>query len=136
MALADLRALELPAGERCVLCLWSVISLQPQAFALLADWGFRYESQIVWDKGTIGPGVYVRNQHELLLIAFKGASQPPDPLERPPSVIRAKRGRHSEKPAIFAEWLERMYPSLSKLELFARGKPRPGWSAWGNEVVA
>jgi N6-adenosine-specific RNA methylase IME4 len=27
-----------------------------------------------------------------------------------------------------------MYPQASKLELFARGKPRPGWATWGNEV--
>jgi N6-adenosine-specific RNA methylase IME4 len=27
-----------------------------------------------------------------------------------------------------------MYPHASKLELFARGTPRPGWAAWGNQV--
>lgn len=31
---------------------------------------------------------------------------------------------------------ETMYPDLPKLELFARGAPRPGWDAWGNEVAA
>ena len=48
--------------------------------------------------------------------------------------IEAKRGRHSQKPACVYELLERMYPRASKLELFARGRPRVGWSAWGNEV--
>jgi N6-adenosine-specific RNA methylase IME4 len=32
------------------------------------------------------------------------------------------------------ELIERAHPTASKLELFARGKPRPGWHAWGNEV--
>ena len=30
--------------------------------------------------------------------------------------------------------IERLYPALPKIELFARGKPRPGWCAWGNET--
>jgi MT-A70 protein len=29
--------------------------------------------------------------------------------------------------------IERMYPELPKLELFAR-QQRPGWAAWGNET--
>jgi hypothetical protein len=28
----------------------------------------------------------------------------------------------------------RLYPTLPKIELFARGKARPGWDAWGNEA--
>jgi N6-adenosine-specific RNA methylase IME4 len=27
-----------------------------------------------------------------------------------------------------------MYPVATKLELFARGEPRPGWVKWGNEL--
>jgi N6-adenosine-specific RNA methylase IME4 len=34
------------------------------------------------------------------------------------------------------ELLEQMYPRAHKLELFARGTPRSGWTAWGNEVEA
>ena len=30
--------------------------------------------------------------------------------------------------------IERLYPTLPKIELFARGKARPGWDAWGNEA--
>jgi len=41
------------------------------------------------------------------------------------SIIEAKRGRHSQKPVAAYEWIERMYSSASKLELFARGRPRP-----------
>jgi N6-adenosine-specific RNA methylase IME4 len=51
-------------------------------------------------------------------------------------VIEARRGRHSQKPACVYQRLEQLYPRLSKLELFARGTPRRGWAAWGNEVDA
>ena len=49
-------------------------------------------------------------------------------------MIEARRGRHSEKPTAVRELIERMYPHASKLELFARGKPPPGWAFWGNEA--
>jgi N6-adenosine-specific RNA methylase IME4 len=50
------------------------------------------------------------------------------------SVIEAPRGRHSEKPEIFAEMIEKMFPHLPKIELYRRGPARPGWSAWGAEA--
>jgi N6-adenosine-specific RNA methylase IME4 len=48
-------------------------------------------------------------------------------------VIVAPRGRHSEKPDAVYEMIERDYPSLPKIELFARAR-RDGWRAWGNEL--
>lgn len=97
-------------------------------------WGFEYRANEVWVKPSIGMGVWTRNRHELLLIGRRGKASPPEPKARLDSVIEARRGRHSEKPACVYERLERLYPQLSKLELFARGKVRPGWTAWGNEV--
>jgi N6-adenosine-specific RNA methylase IME4 len=29
-----------------------------------------------------------------------------------------------------------MYPELPRIELFARGPARPGWSVWGNQACA
>jgi len=52
----------------------------------------------------------------------------------PASVIRSRRREHSRKPDEVHELIERMYPELPKLELFAR-KARPGWDVWGNEVT-
>jgi hypothetical protein len=47
---------------------------------------------------------------------------------------RAQRGvRHSRKPDEAYEMIERMYPELPKIELFAR-QARAGWAAWGNEA--
>jgi N6-adenosine-specific RNA methylase IME4 len=49
-------------------------------------------------------------------------------------VVEAPRGRHSEKPARFAEIIEAMYRNASRVELFAR-QARPNWSAWGDETI-
>jgi N6-adenosine-specific RNA methylase IME4 len=51
----------------------------------------------------------------------------------PPTVHREKKGRHSAKPAYFAEQIEKFYPDVAKLELNARG-PRKGWDVWGHEA--
>jgi N6-adenosine-specific RNA methylase IME4 len=52
----------------------------------------------------------------------------PSPANRPPSVIHAPRREHSRKPDEAYELIERMYPALPKIELFAR-QARPGWAA-------
>jgi MT-A70 len=83
---------------------------------------------------TIGLGNYVRQQHEHLLIARRGDFPCSQPANRPSSVIEAPRREHSRKPDEVYEIIERMYPELPKIELFAR-KTRPGWDAWGNEIA-
>jgi len=62
---------------------------------------------------------------------------PPTPKEgdRPPSIINAVRREHSRKPDETYGLIERMYPELPKIELFAR-HARPGWAAWGNQAPA
>jgi len=84
-----------------------------------------------WIKDRAGTGYWIRNQHELLVIAKRG--DPPSPMPPPPSVIRAARREHSRKPDEAYELIERMFPGLPKIELFARGQ-RAGWDAWGNEA--
>jgi N6-adenosine-specific RNA methylase IME4 len=111
------------------------MACSPDAFQVIDSWGFTFRTHCVWIKPSIGPGQWVRNRHELLLIANRGSFAPPEPEDRIDSVIEAPRGRHSEKPECLYELIERMYPHASKLELFARRR-RPGWAAWGNEVPA
>jgi len=48
-------------------------------------------------------------------------------------LIHAPRREHSRKPDEAYELIERMYPELPRIELFARAR-RPGWDAWGNET--
>ncbi|HJQ66760.1 MAG TPA: MT-A70 family methyltransferase, partial [Gemmatimonadales bacterium] len=134
MSIEELKALRLPASDDCALFLWAVNCLLAEAFELLAAWGFRYRSNLAWVKPSIGPGVWLMQRHELLLIATRGHVSPPELGARSDSVIQAPRGRHSEKPLEAYERIEQMYPHLPKLELFARGTPRPGWTTWGNQA--
>src|SRR5262249_3174652 len=124
----------------CVLYLWSTVPMVPAMLRVMTVWGFRYSSNIVWVKTTFarkklkfGLGHETRNAHEHLLIGKRG--NPPTAIrgEQFPSVIFAPRGPHSEKPAVFAETIERFYPNMPKLEMFARSH-REGWDVWGNEA--
>jgi N6-adenosine-specific RNA methylase IME4 len=90
---------------------------------------------MVWVKDKIGMGYHARNQHEVLLIGKRGQIAPPEPSNRPSSVVNAARVEHSAKPEEFYSLIERMYPDLPKIELFARSQ-REGWQAWGNQAYA
>lgn len=119
--------------DDAVLFLWAPSPKLEEAMRVIRAWGFVPKTSMVWVKDRIGMGYYVRAQHELLLIATRG--EPPTPPEsaRPSSVIEAPVGAHSVKPVAAHEAIERMYPELPKLELFAR-KQRAGWQAWGNQA--
>jgi N6-adenosine-specific RNA methylase IME4/ParB-like chromosome segregation protein Spo0J len=135
LPIATIANLELPAAPNALLFLWAVNCRLPQALEVVRGWGFEYKTNLVWVKQSIGLGTWARNRHELLLVGRRGSFPTADPEDRPDSVIEAARGRHSEKPASVYQLLERMYPQATKLELFARGTPRPGWAAWGNEAT-
>jgi ParB/RepB/Spo0J family partition protein len=135
MELDDIKALTIPAADDCVLFLWATIPLLPEAFEVINAWGFTYKSATVWVKDRAGVGYWVRGQAEMLLIGTRGDVPAPGPGNQPPAVIDAPRRRHSEKPDMFAEHIERLFPNVPKLEMFAR-KARPGWSVWGNEAPA
>ncbi|MGD0073341.1 MAG: MT-A70 family methyltransferase [Candidatus Binataceae bacterium] len=119
----------------CVLFLWTPSAILAQAISVIDRWGFAYRSHAIWDKGSIGLGVWFRQQHETLLVAAKGNIPAPLPACRVSSVIRAPRAGHSVKPDVVYEIIEAMYPGLPKLELFQR-RPREGWRGWGKEVDA
>jgi N6-adenosine-specific RNA methylase IME4/ParB-like chromosome segregation protein Spo0J len=121
------------ATDAAVLFMWTTAPHLQESFQVLAAWGFEYKTNIVWVKDKIGLGYFVRNQHELLLVATRGDMPSPSPANRPPSVISAPRREHSRKPDEAYALIEAMYPTLPKVELFARQR-RPGWDVWGNET--
>jgi N6-adenosine-specific RNA methylase IME4/ParB-like chromosome segregation protein Spo0J len=133
MALAEIKSLQPPAAEESILFLWAVNCLLPEALEVMDAWGFSYRSNAVWDKQAQGQGQWFLQQHELLLVGIKGGFPTPEPKRRSSSVICSPKRRHSQKPDCVYELIERIYPQVSKLELFARN-PRPGWSAWGNQA--
>lgn len=121
------------AARDCVLFLWTTSATLAQAFWLLNEWGFEYKSQCIWLKPSIMLGFWFRSRHEILLVATKGNVPAPAHGTQWASVVEAPRGRHSEKPALFYELIEAYFPSLPKIELFAR-VARANWDRWGNEA--
>jgi N6-adenosine-specific RNA methylase IME4 len=137
MKLHEIKALPVAevATADAVLYLWAMPHMIPAALEVMAAWGFEYRTEIIWGKDKIGLGEWVRQQHEPLLIGRRGSFPPPPTAVRSPSLVMAPRGEHSEKPAVFAEMIERWYPESPKIELFRRGPARAGWDAWGNEAL-
>ncbi len=134
MELEEIKALKVPAADDAVLFLWAPAIKVKEALEVMEAWGFEYRSMMVWVKDVIGLGYYVRTMHELLLIGRKGSMPFPAPEDRPPSVVSAPRQpEHSQKPDVFYEIIEKMYPNARRIELFARRK-REGWDSWGNEI--
>lgn len=120
------------ATDDAVIFLWATTPMLKKGFQVLDAWGFEYRTCMVWVKPSIGPGHWVRNRHELLLIGVKGNIPTPKGEDKPDSVIEAPRQEHSKKPEIVYDIIEKMYPELEKVELFCR-QPRQGWKAWGNQ---
>jgi len=118
-------------ADPCVLFLWATSPLLPSAIVVLEQWGFDYKACMTWVKDRApGLGWWLHTRHELLLIGSRGAVTP---LERVDSVITAAVAEHSRKPVEAYTAIERMFPGLRRVELFAR-QPRAGWDVWGNEV--
>jgi N6-adenosine-specific RNA methylase IME4 len=135
MTVEQIAAVEVPAAPDAMLYLWATAPKLREALSIVDAWGFEYRTCAVWDKGRIGMGYYFRSRHELLLVGKRGKPALPAPSTRVSSIIEERRAtRHSQKPSRLYEILERMHPQAQKLELFARGRPRDGWTAWGDEV--
>jgi N6-adenosine-specific RNA methylase IME4 len=101
-------------AEDAVLFLWTTLPHLEEAFRVIAAWGFQYKTNLAWVKDKIGLGYFVRNQHELLVVATRGDIPSPAPAARPPSVITASRREHSRKPDEAYELIERMYPRAAE----------------------
>jgi N6-adenosine-specific RNA methylase IME4 len=128
--------MKIPAARDCVLFMWATVPMLPQALNVMGAWQFVYVTNFVWIKDKPGTAYWNRNRHELLLVGTRGEIPAPAPGEQFDSVMEAPRGKHSVKPQIVREMIEKMFPNLPRLELFARGKPAEGWDAWGNEIVS
>ncbi len=132
------------------LYLWVPNALLPEGLRVMAAWGFKYKSNIIWEKirkdgGPDGRGVgfYFRNVTEILLFGTRGknprtlapgrsqvnfiAGHEPDG-----DLLKTRKREHSRKP-------DEQYGIIEScswgpyLELFARGE-RPGWTVWGNQA--
>lgn len=112
------------------LYLWTTNSHLPDAFSVIKFWGFAYKTIITWVKPQIGLGHYFRNATEHLLFCVRGNLPMKQVGER--NWFEAPRQKHSQKPELFYELIEKCSPG-PYIELFAR-QQREGWASWGNEV--
>jgi N6-adenosine-specific RNA methylase IME4 len=133
MELEDIKKLEIPTADNCVLLMWATAPKLEEAIEVINFWGFSYRTCAVWDKEWIGMGYWFRGQHELLLVATKGSPRVPEQENRYSSMIKEKRTEHSKKPICIYEMIEKMFPNSKYLELFARNK-RERWVSYGNEI--
>ena len=136
MSLAEIKALDVAsiAAPDCVLFLWATAPMLPEALEVVAAWGFSYKSHFIWAKDRTGIGYWNRNQHELLLVGTRGSIPAPAPGAQWASLIPAPVREHSRKPDEAYKLIESYFPTLPKIELFARRKARPGWTPWGLEA--
>jgi len=73
-----------------------------------------------------GTAYWSRSRVEILLVGTSGNVPAPAPGEQPLQLIEALRTRHSEKPAVFYQIIEKVFPNVRKIELFARAMDRGG----------
>ena len=121
------------AAKNCILYLWATSPKIVEALHVMKTWGFTYKTHAIWDKDTVGMGYWFLGQHELLLVGTKGKMSPPKAKFRVSSIYPETKTRHGVKPAYFRQLITRSFPTLVKIELFARQKTE-GWDVWGNEV--
>ena len=130
-----------PALADAVLFLWVTANRVHLGLRVLQAWGFEYKSQMIWDKMVAGTGRWVRDRHEVLMIATRGNIPAPIPGTQCESIIVEKKGEHSVKPVGFAEMIQRFYPGVPKLEMFQRASSlaegdvrlNGEWKFWGFE---
>lgn len=139
MSVEEISKIKIPAHKNAILFLWVPSSKLPDALKVIEEWGFKFKTSMCWVKEKdgvleMGLGYYVRSAHELLLISTKGNVSPPLSENRPLSVQKTPKTKHSEKPTIFYKIIENMYPKRKYLELFARKKYSDYWTVWGNQV--
>ena len=118
------------------LFLWAIDKTLWEAEKMAKDMGYKLHARMIWNKVTGIPAAFtIRYGHEYLLWFYKAKLLPVSKDERGKihSVFAEQVKRHSQKPEIAYQIIERLYPNTNKLELFARNK-RDGWDVWGNEV--
>lgn len=124
------------AVENSVMFLWTIDKYLFEAEEIAKKLGYKIHARMIWNKVTGIPAAFtVRFGHEYLLYCYKGKLLPVASEERGKihTVFTEQVTRHSKKPEISYQIIERLYPDTKKIELFARYK-RNGWESWGNEI--
>jgi len=78
MSLEDIKDLSVKelAEDNAVLFMWATAPLLEEAFEVVNAWGFKYKTNIIWNKVKPNLGNYTSVRHEHLIIATKGSCTP------------------------------------------------------------
>lgn len=127
------------AAPDCVLLMWAIDPMLPQALSLIEAWGFKFKTVgFYWVKLTrrgtpfMGLGHWTRNNPEQCLLATRGHPHRRSAAVR--KLITSPLREHSRKPDEAYERIEQLVAG-PYLELFGRNE-RPGWACLGNEKQA
>lgn len=130
------QATSLCKSDDSILFLWTIDKYLFDAQRIAEELGYKLHARMIWNKVTGIPAAFtVRYGHEYLLYMYKGKLIPVAPEERGKihTVFTEQVSRHSQKPEVSYEIINRLYPNLKKLEMYAR-QERDGFDCWGNEV--
>lgn len=130
------------AAPNAALFMWVTGAFMMDAGRVGQAWGFKYiRVDKTWTKvtnkggrhGVVGP--WGMTDVEYLLLFTRGSiCSRQEERNQFVAYSAAYTGKHSEKPSLFREQIERRFArDVLRLELFARHK-YPGWDVWGNEV--
>jgi len=126
------------ADTDCVLLMWCIDPMLPQALQVIESWGFKYKTVgFTWAKQNkksmgmfTGLGYWTRGNPEMCLLATKGS---PKRLSKSvKQLVISPRREHSRKPDEIYNYIEDLLDG-PYVELFARTK-RKGWDSWGNQI--
>jgi N6-adenosine-specific RNA methylase IME4 len=138
------------AAPNCLLLLWAIDPMLPDAIKIGEGWGFTYKTVgFYWAKlrretslrgdlhsepahklFPMGNGYWTRANPEICLLFSRGAPKRKSAAVR--KLIISPRREHSRKPDDAAARVESLVDG-PYLELFARER-RSGWDSWGAEV--
>ena len=122
--------------DNSIMFLWTIDKYLHEAEEIAKELGWKLHARMIWNKVTGIPSAFtIRYGHEYLLYFYRGKMMPVVKDERGKihTVFTEQVKRHSQKPEISYEIIQRLFPETKKLEMYARYK-RDGWDSWGNEI--
>lgn len=140
LSLNDLKTLDVPSicEDDALLFMWITSPHLDQGITLGQSWGFKWATvAFVWDKMRVNPGFYTMSQCELCVVMKRGRIPTPRGSRNIRQLVVSPRTEHSQKPDEVPDRIDLMFPSLKKIELFARPKVLSwNWDSWGDEVAS
>ncbi len=119
MTIQQLSTMDVPyiSAKDSILFMWTTSPMLEDSFKVINAWGFKYKAGFIWDKIKHNMGHYNSVRHEFLLLCIKGSFQPEEMKLFDSVVSIEKTKKHSEKPEVFYEMIETLYPKGKKIEL-------------------